>query len=49
MNLALDERYQAIFFLRGELTGTGLWLYSLTRDIISASRDVVFIDFGTTY
>ena len=46
MNLALDERYQAIFLLRGELT---LWLYSLTRDILSASRDVVFIDFGTTY
>ena len=47
MNLALDERYQAIFLSRGELTGH--WLYSLTRDIIRASRDVVFIDFGTTY
>ena len=45
LNLDLDERYQVTFISRGGLKVQQL--YSLTQDIVSASRDVVFLDIGT--
>ena len=45
LNLDLDERYQVTFISRGGLKVQQL--YSLTQDIVSANRDVVFLDIGT--
>ena len=45
MNLDLDQRYQVTFISRGGLKVQQL--YSLTQDIVSASRDVIYLEIGT--